>query len=658
MRSLMNSRHPTLQDAFALHRQGRVGDAARVYESIVAREPANAEARHYLGVILASSGRLEEARALMKRSLELKPRDFSFLENYVTLLVGAEAFDEALDFARKAAAIQPRSPNALYLLAVCLQKTGFLAEARAKFSALLQADPNHFSGRKEYAVTLAHLGELDEAARVIEALIAEQSRFADAYLVRANIRAMRGAFADALADFERALALQPNSHEAWRSYASALQELGLHEQAVGAYDRAIALRPNHEAHIGRGRALTRLSRIAEALAAYDKAVALGGDSRGQASVARASALAIAGESDEARRALRRVVETHPTFATAWLALSNLVKFKPGDPAVAAMEALLADGAKQADGEAIALRFALGKAYLDCGDSKRAFEHLDAGNRLRRAQLAYDADAHVARTAAIAAAFPAEIFDRFAGAGSRAAAPIFVVGMPRAGTTLIEQILASHAAIHGAGELNHLPVLAAEMGGVPEGVAALTPQRLAELGDAYVAGVGALPDGKSRFVDKLPGNAFNAGLIRLILPQAKIVHARRDPVDTCLSCYVTPFEAAGLAFTFDMTELGRHFRDYQALMAHWRAVLPAANFIEVDYEDVVADVETQARRMIAFLELPWDPACLEFHRARRPVFTASVNQVREPIYRTSAGRWRKHAAELGPLLAALEIAAPQ
>jgi hypothetical protein len=319
-----------------------------------------------------------------------------------------------------------------------------------------------------------------------------------------------------------------------------------------------------------------------------------------------------------------------------------------------MEEQLAAVERRQPGEAVTLHFALGKAYLDLGETERAFDHLDAGNRKKRIQLVYDAEANRAHNAAVAAAFPSEIYDRFAGAGCDSSAPIFVVGMPRSGTTLIEQILASHPAIHGAGELHALPEAAREIGGVPEGIAGLSADELARLGDSYLERVGDLPAGKTHFVDKLPVNFLNLGLIRLALPDARIIHARRDPVDTCLSCYAKSFKAANLPYAYDQTELGRYYRDYETLMAHWRATLPATHFLEVQYEAVVDDLEGQSRRMIAFLGLPWDDACLEFHRTRRPVRTASVNQVRRPIYRGSVGRWRVHAARLGPLLQALGV----
>ena len=244
--------------------------------------------------------------------------------------------------------------------------------------------------------------------------------------------------------------------------------------------------------------------------------------------------------------------------------------------------------------------------------------------------------------------------RFAGEGARAQSPIFIVGMPRSGTTLMEQILASHPAIHGADELPYMPQLVGEFGGAAEAAGKLMALDLARLGEAYLARVGPLPEGKTRFVDKLPHNFLNVGLIRLILPEARIIHARRDPVDTCLSCYSKNFSGSALPFTYDLAELGLYYRDYETLMAHWRSVLPPTIFSKSTTRRWSTILRGRRDGLIAFLGLPWDPACLEFHRTRRPVRTASLNQVRQPIYRGSVGRSRRHAARLGPLLDGLGV----
>ena len=333
----------------------------------------------------------------------------------------AEDFGEALALSRNALERQPRNVNVLYLRAASLQKLDRLDEARAAFVELLRLAPDHEGGRKEYAAALTRLGELDEASRIVDALIAERPRFADAYLVRANIRSIRGEFGLAFADYERALTLQPEAHETWHSYGRALEAIGRYEQALAAFDRALALRPDYvDAIVGRGGALKILGRTPDAYACFDRAIALGGESEVKGLTALGVALAEAGETDEARRLLRRAAESGANSGAAWQAFVDLTKFDVGDPAFAAMEARLASGAAQTRDEILALHFALGKAYLDIGDSTRAFEHLNAGNRLKRAMIAYDADANSARIAAIARAFSVEIFDLLADAGSRAA----------------------------------------------------------------------------------------------------------------------------------------------------------------------------------------------------------------------------------------------
>jgi len=228
-------------------------------------------------------------------------------------------------------------------------------------------------------------------------------------------------------------------------------------------------------------------------------------------------------------------------------------------------------------------------------------------------------------------------------------------MPRSGTTLVEQILASHANVHGAGELTTLEDVFIGHLGTPlapiaraRRLAALTPGDLAKIGAAYAGKVAALAPGSARITDKMPANFRLAGLIRLALPNARIVHCRRDPLDTCLSCYASNF-SRGQPFAYDLRELGLYYRAYDDLMAHWREHLPPDRFLEVRYEDVVDDLEGQTRRLIAFCGLDWDDACLAFHQTRRPVRTASVNQVRQPIYRASVGRWKLYERHLGPLL---------
>ena len=249
---------------------------------------------------------------------------------------------------------------------------------------------------------------------------------------------------------------------------------------------------------------------------------------------------------------------------------------------------------------------------------------------------------------IAATFTPAVMDRFKGAGVASQRPIFVIGMPRSGTTLIEQILASHPDVYGAGELQALNQAVTRAGSFPYDLANWSVSNLAQVAGDYLEQINRLAPNALRVIDKLPGNFLYAGLIPLLLPGARIIHCRRDPVDTCLSCYSKSFAGEQL-FAYQLDELGQFYRDYQMLMAQLRQILPPDQFIEVDYEAVVDDLEGQARRLIDFIDLPWNDACLAFHETRRMIRTASVAQVRQPIYTSSKGRWHQHAAHLAPLL---------
>jgi hypothetical protein len=259
-------------------------------------------------------------------------------------------------------------------------------------------------------------------------------------------------------------------------------------------------------------------------------------------------------------------------------------------------------------------------------------------------------------AAIAGRFDPALFARLQGSGSPSERPVFVVGMPRSGTSLVEQILAAHPQVHGAGEIGLLPALAARLrgpsgAGFPACVSELGAPDLQRLAQAYLGGLKPLGAGKARITDKTVGAFELLGLAHLILPNARIIHCRRDPRDVCVSCFSTRF-SGGHDYAYDLAELGRYWRSYDRLMAHWRAVLPPGRIFEVQYEALVEDLEGWARRLIAHLGLEWDDACLRFHDSAREVRTASFAQVRRPIYKGSVGRWRRFEAHLGPLIEAL------
>jgi Sulfotransferase family len=303
-------------------------------------------------------------------------------------------------------------------------------------------------------------------------------------------------------------------------------------------------------------------------------------------------------------------------------------------------------------EQIELRFALAKAYDDTGRPDDAFRQLLAGNALKRRQIAYDEAATLTEIDRIQAIFTPKLMQSLQGEGDPSSVPIFIVGMPRSGTTLIEQILASHPHVFGAGELPNLSLSVADlrpaMGcAFPDAMERMSGDDLRQLGSRYVSDIVRLAPNAAHITNKMPANFLFAGLIHLTLPNARIIHAVRDPLDTCVSCFSKLF-ASGQPQTYDLEELGRYYWRYQALMKHWHRVLPPGRILDVRYEDVVADLEGQARRIVSHCGLEWDPNCLAFHETTRPVRTASATQVRRPLYRSAVGRAQSYEPFLRPL----------
>lgn len=446
----------------------------------------------------------------------------------------------------------------------------------------------------------------------------------------------------------------------WYEAGNAAFRQGSLGQAAEAYRRALTLSPSHaDAWLNLGAACRRLDRIEEAAACARKVLELRPDDT-RALNNLANALNAQGRFDEAAQCYRRALDLRPADAEAYY---NLVNQQPLNDGSAESEATFTNLRRQAEHpgsftprEQSALLFALGKALDARGEPDLAFESLARANALHRSMLRFNVAASEQRAEAIAERFDSGLLARLPSAGSPSERPVFIVGMPRSGTTLVEQIVSAHPDVHGAGEIGLFPALASRLHGPagtapPFWVSDPSPEDLARLASSYLEALDPLGSSKARVTDKTIGNFELLGLIHLCLPNARIIHCRRDPRDVCVSCFSTRF-SGGHDYAYDLAELGRYWRLYDLLMAHWREVLPPGRIFEVDYEALVDDLEGWARRLIAHLGLGWDDACLRFHESQRTVATASFAQVRRPIYKDSVGRWRRFAPHLGPLLEAL------
>ncbi|MGH6933161.1 MAG: sulfotransferase, partial [Dongiaceae bacterium] len=368
------------------------------------------------------------------------------------------------------------------------------------------------------------------------------------------------------------------------------------------------------------------------------------------------ALSQLGRGEEAAFAYRAAIGLKPDLAEAYSNIGLISTWREGDPAAKALLALGERAGSLPVASRIHLNYALGKYYDDTGDAGQAFAHWQEGARLKRGALHYDAAQNERAVAAIAAGFPPGEWATSRDHGDPSELPIFILGMPRSGTTLVEQILASHPRVHGAGEIGLLRTVLEGLQIRPDPLLSDTirsgpfADELRRRGADYVARLKALDPEARRITDKRPNNFTLVGAIHLVLPRAAIVFCRRDLRDVCLSCYQTLF-MYGHAWSYDLTELGRHAAAFARLMEHWRQVLPG-RILELDYEALVAEPEAQARRLVAHCGLDWDERCSDFHRTKRAVRTASIGQVRQPIHRRSVGRWRRFERDLAPLFEAL------
>ncbi|MEY2883421.1 MAG: hypothetical protein RL490_1145, partial [Pseudomonadota bacterium] len=394
-----------------------------------------------------------------------------------------------------------------------------------------------------------------------------------------------------------------------------------------------------------------------ALAIYDALFAAQPDNH-QVSLTRGHALKTLGRQPEAVAAYRRSYAARPDFGDAYWSLANLKTYRFTNDEITAMRRIEFDRTI-ARVDRYHLCFALGKALEDRGQFADAFGYYDTGNRLKRDELRYD-PARIATemTGQMAACTPA-LFAQHAGSGATAPDPIFIVGLPRAGSTLLEQILASHSAVEGTSELPNILALAHRLDGrrrvdeearYPGNLAELSTAELTAFGENYLRDTAIYRTGKPYFIDKMPNNFRHIGLIHLILPNARIIDARRDPMGCCFSNFKQLF-AEGQDFSYGLDDIGRYYAGYVELMAHWDRVLPG-RVLRVQYEDVVADLEGQVRRLLDFCGLPFEPACVNFHETDRAVRTASSEQVRQPIFRGGLDQWVGFEPWLGPLKAAL------
>ena len=538
-----------------------------------------------------------------------------------------------------------------------LQSAGNLAAAENVYRSILATSPKFHPAWHALGLLAHAVGKPALAAELIGKAIAIDGSPPLYHRNLGEICRRLGQLPSAIAAGKRATALAPDDLDAHYNLGLAFTDSGQQDEAVRCYRRALELRPDHNLSWNNlGAALEKLGDLGGAEAAYAKAAAID-PHHAEAQNNLGALYSQQGKLAEARRCFAAAIAARPDFVEAHYNLSSLKTYTPGDPHLATLESLAAHTDSLPVAARIRYNFALGKAREDAGDYDRAFTAYAEGNRLQHDLLPHDESQAEAMLMRIKEIFARDFLTKPPGASPRSQTgkmPVFIVGMPRSGTTLIEQILASHPAVFGAGELVDLHEVIHDaphaISGQPFTAWApkLTDDEFLALGENYLERVWQLNPEAACITDKMPANFFYIGMIRRMLPQARIIHAMRDPMDSCLSCFARLFNDT-MAFAYDLGTLGRYYVRYMQLMDHWQTTLPEGTILDVRYEEVVADVEGQARRMLAYLDLPWDDACLAFYNNKRAVKTASVAQVRRPIYTTSVARWQRFGPHLSPLL---------
>ncbi len=600
----------------------RPDEAERLLMGVIAEAPSFAKPHEDLGVLLLQQERPEQAARLLEKATRLDPgleqAWFTLGKAYAVLGRGADA-DAAFE---KCFELSPE--RRMMAHAAEHQREGRLEEAEHLYRRVLRHNPGNVDALRLLAMLSLSAQREAEAESLLLKVVAIAPDFLAAWLDLGKLRNDLDRYAEALECFDRVLAVEPRNVQALFLKAQALAQAAFTHEAIDMYRQCLAARPDH---IG---ALLGLGHVLKAVGQYQPAV------------------------DSYNECIRQ----RPELGETYWSLANLKTYRFDHAALSDMQRRVAAGGLSVSSE-VNFRFAIAKALEDRGDFEPAWEFYASGNQLQRKEVSYDPVQTEVVNDRLIATFSAQFLAAHAGCGNPDDAPIFIVGLPRSGSTLLEQILASHSAVEGTSELPYLGRLTtwlnrnrAEGINYPEAVRELEARHFEQLGTDYLKYARLhRRRGSPRFIDKMPNNFPSIGFLSVILPNAKVIDARRHPLDATVSCYRQLF-AKGQPFTYDLTEIGEYYLQYQRMMDHWASVLPG-KVLTVQYEEVVGDLEGQARRMLDFCGLPFEESCLRFYESDRPVRTPSSEQVRQPIYDKSIGQWRRYERHLDELLTVLE-----
>lgn len=597
---------------------GRYDEALVIITKAHDAAPGTAAVHHEMGLLYQVMGDHGGAIAAFRRAVDISPDRASSWKELAQLLDGDEA-EEALKHSLINSKVKPNVVQAsLYLM------DGKLAKAELLLREHLIANPTDVNAIRLLADVAIKLNVYDDAEKLLERCLDLAPDFHQARSNLANVYHKRQKYEQALIEIARLQRVQPGNVAYKMLKATVLSRLGNFNDAIALYEGILSTTPEQSrVLLSYGHALKTVGRQADAVEAYTKAYTV-----------------------------------NPTLGEAFWSLANLKVYQFNGDVIGQMKQTLKKD-KLDPTDDYHLSFALGKALEDQGEYSDAFHYYDRGNKLKQVELKYDADDTERTTQRMMRVCNRALFDQNKGCGFPDNSPIFIVGLPRSGSTLLEQILASHPDVDGTMELPDIISIARRLSGkrlrsdpsaYPDILQSMDSEAFYKLGEEYIERTHVQRGKAMFFIDKMPNNFLHLGLIHFILPNAKIIDARRSPMATCFSGFKQLF-AQGQEFTYSLENIGRYYRNYVALMDHWHQMLPD-RILHVQYEDVVADLINQVHRILDYCELPFHEGCLSFHQTQRAVRTASSEQVRQPIYKDSLERWKAFEAHLQPLKMAL------
>jgi tetratricopeptide (TPR) repeat protein len=644
------SREPTIRAAIDAMRANRPLRAEEICRDFLVLSPGSVEHLRLLGHALMKQNRLAEAESQIRFTLSLASEIPTLHEDLGSVLALLGRFEDAVLSFEKAIRIEPRLPLARKKLGQALAALGRGREADESFEEYFELDP----AKGVIAEGADHLkaGRKDEAIATFRNALRKDPENVDAMRFLAGIYLRdKSSLGDAEALLRRAVQVAPDYTGAWMLLGAVLHEKSRHMESVDAFRKAAALEPDNAAvWSALGNAHAYASYPERSVEAYEKSLSLDPDAPGT-QMGYAHVLKTVGDQQGSLKAYRAAIKSKPDFGEVYWSMANLKVFRFDKEEVAAMEKQLERDDLSESAE-VHFRFALGKAYEDLQDYDAAWRYYDTGNQKQRMQVAHDPQELEIRQKEIIEVFGRQFLEEHSGHGCEAPDPIFIVGLPRSGSTLVEQILASHSQVEGTAELSNLMQIAASIGRYrpdrlqyPRAVEDLRKKDWKAYGQQYIEETRRFrATGRPFFADKLPNNFAHVGLLHLILPNAKVINTRRHPLDSCLGAYKQLF-GKGQHFTYDMLDLSEYYKNYYNIMQHWHSVLPG-KVLDVHYEETVTDLEGQVRRILDHCGLPFEEACVRYYETDRAVKTASSEQVRQPIYREALGKWRRYEKHLG------------